>query len=214
MAEKYRFQGWLGHDKNSIGAMKWQDFEPKPWEETDIDIKITHCGFEALVPPYYCSLADQDLVSVHQTFILFDPVGVQRITLFVSATKLLVRPLKLAKMCPPASRLEIELVLAPSRVRATTRTATASPVLTGKQSYQNGKRTNTDSSSMEHTCKISTDTYNSKWPDGSKSYGGYADYWRGKYSFVMKIPDEIPSDQAAPMLCGGITGTVTLYTDV
>jgi alcohol dehydrogenase (NADP+) len=47
MAEKYRFQGWLGHDKNSIGAMKWQDFEPKPWEETDIDIKITHCGLAA-----------------------------------------------------------------------------------------------------------------------------------------------------------------------
>lgn len=60
--------------------------------------------------------------------------------------------------------------------------------------------------SMDHVCKYSTDTYNSKWPDGSKAYGGYADYWRGKYSFVVKIPDEIPSDQAAPMLCGGITG--------
>lgn len=64
--------------------------------------------------------------------------------------------------------------------------------------------------SMEHTCRYSTDTYNSKWPDGSKSYGGYADYWRGKYSFVVKIPDEISSDQAAPMLCGGITGKEVL----
>ena len=60
--------------------------------------------------------------------------------------------------------------------------------------------------SMDHVCKYSTDTFNSRWPDGSKSYGGYADYWRGKWSFVVKIPDEIPSDQAAPMLCGGITG--------
>ena len=60
--------------------------------------------------------------------------------------------------------------------------------------------------SMDHVCKYSTDTFNSRWPDGSKSYGGYADYWRGKYSFVVKIPDEIPSDEAAPMLCGGITG--------
>lgn len=58
---------------------------------------------------------------------------------------------------------------------------------------------------MDQHCKYSTDTFNSKWPDGSKSYGGYADYWRGKHSFVVKIPDAIPSDQAAPMLCGGIT---------
>jgi alcohol dehydrogenase (NADP+) len=26
------------------GKMVWQEFEPKPWEETDIDIKISHCG--------------------------------------------------------------------------------------------------------------------------------------------------------------------------
>ena len=59
--------------------------------------------------------------------------------------------------------------------------------------------------SMEHVCKYTTDTYNSKWPNGDKAYGGYAKYWRGKYSFVTPIPDAIPSDQAAPMLCGGIT---------
>lgn len=59
---------------------------------------------------------------------------------------------------------------------------------------------------MEHHCKYSTDTFNSKWPDGSKSYGGYADYWRGKYSFVTKIPEALSSETAAPMLCGGITG--------
>lgn len=35
--------------------------------------------------------------------------------------------------------------------------------------------------------------------------GGYADYWRGPSHFVIKIPDEIPSDVAAPMLCGGVT---------
>jgi len=46
MATDYKFQGWLALDKDSInGKMQWQGFEPKPFEETDIDIKITHCGF-------------------------------------------------------------------------------------------------------------------------------------------------------------------------
>ncbi|KAH8755190.1 putative zinc-binding alcohol dehydrogenase [Hyaloscypha sp. PMI_1271] len=41
----YKFEGWLGSDKSSVdGKMVWQEFEPKEWEETDIDIKVTHCG--------------------------------------------------------------------------------------------------------------------------------------------------------------------------
>jgi alcohol dehydrogenase (NADP+) len=49
-------------------------------------------------------------------------------------------------------------------------------------------------------------TYNSKYPgDIGKSYGGYADYWRGPSHFVIKIPDELSSEEVAPMLCGGIT---------
>ena len=47
--------------------------------------------------------------------------------------------------------------------------------------------------------------YNYKFSDGSKTYGGYADYARVPSHFVMKIPDAIPSEEAAPMLCGGIT---------
>lgn len=37
------------------------------------------------------------------------------------------------------------------------------------------------------------------------SYGGYADYNRTNGHFVFKIPDALPSEFAAPMLCGGIT---------
>lgn len=41
----YKFEGWMGLDSSSVeGKMVWQEFEPKPWEETDVDIKITHCG--------------------------------------------------------------------------------------------------------------------------------------------------------------------------
>jgi alcohol dehydrogenase (NADP+) len=41
----YKFQGWMGLDKNSSkGKMVWQEYEPKTWTEDDVDIKITHCG--------------------------------------------------------------------------------------------------------------------------------------------------------------------------
>ena len=41
----YKFEGWMGLDPNSgEGNMVWQEFQPKDWEETDIDIKISHCG--------------------------------------------------------------------------------------------------------------------------------------------------------------------------
>ncbi|KAI1326261.1 putative zinc-binding alcohol dehydrogenase [Xylariaceae sp. FL0255] len=38
--------GWLTHDKSAGegGNMIWSEFEPKRWEETDINIKVPHCG--------------------------------------------------------------------------------------------------------------------------------------------------------------------------
>ncbi|OQD80130.1 hypothetical protein PENANT_c039G04796 [Penicillium antarcticum] len=41
----YKFEGWCGLSPEAgKGKMVWQEFEPKPWEETDVDIKVTHCG--------------------------------------------------------------------------------------------------------------------------------------------------------------------------
>jgi alcohol dehydrogenase (NADP+) len=45
MSVPYKFQGWMGLDKESTkGKMVWQEYEPKTWTEDDVDIKITHCG--------------------------------------------------------------------------------------------------------------------------------------------------------------------------
>jgi len=64
-------------------------------------------------------------------------------------------------------------------------------------------RTNLD---REQYCdKGQIGTYNGVYPDGSKSYGGYADYARVPSHFVIKIPENLPSEIAAPMLCGGVT---------
>ncbi|KAK4511401.1 uncharacterized protein ATC70_012616 [Mucor velutinosus] len=49
-------------------------------------------------------------------------------------------------------------------------------------------------------------TYNDKWFSGEKTYGGYANRWRGDYRFVCKIPDSMPSEVAASsFLCAGLT---------
>ncbi|KAG3239999.1 hypothetical protein PI124_g15085 [Phytophthora idaei] len=48
-------------------------------------------------------------------------------------------------------------------------------------------------------------TYNSIYKDGAKSYGGYADYVRVDSNYAFKIPETLPSDVAAPLLCAGAT---------
>jgi hypothetical protein len=37
----YTFSGWVGKDKNSIGNLTWEEYEPKKWTEDDVDIKIS-----------------------------------------------------------------------------------------------------------------------------------------------------------------------------
>jgi alcohol dehydrogenase (NADP+) len=60
--------------------------------------------------------------------------------------------------------------------------------------------------SRESYCrKGQVGTYNGKFSDGSKSYGGYGDFSRVPGHFVVKVPDSISSAIAAPMLCGGVT---------
>jgi alcohol dehydrogenase (NADP+) len=59
--------------------------------------------------------------------------------------------------------------------------------------------------SYENHCPQAVYTYGSLYPDGSKSYGGFANYNRTPGHFVFKIPDRVPSVHAAPILCAGIT---------
>ena len=40
-----KFEGWIAVDRETgVGGMKWQQYEPKQFGETDVDIKISHCG--------------------------------------------------------------------------------------------------------------------------------------------------------------------------
>ncbi|KAL0589862.1 hypothetical protein ABG067_002087 [Albugo candida] len=54
-------------------------------------------------------------------------------------------------------------------------------------------------------CPRKVFTYNSTYADGAPAYGGYAEYVRVSADHAFRIPDNIPSDQAAPLLCAGVT---------
>jgi len=49
------------------------------------------------------------------------------------------------------------------------------------------------------------DTYNAKYADGSIAQGGYSTAIRAHQQFVFAIPEGLKSEDAAPMLCGGLT---------
>lgn len=57
----------------------------------------------------------------------------------------------------------------------------------------------------ETYCKKLMDTYNCFYPDGTLAHGGYSSHIRAFEHFTFPIPDALPSELAAPMLCAGLT---------
>lgn len=58
---------------------------------------------------------------------------------------------------------------------------------------------------LEQYCPKVTWTYNSIDLDGTNTYGGFSSLMIANESFVLRIPDNLPLDGAAPLLCAGIT---------
>jgi D-arabinose 1-dehydrogenase-like Zn-dependent alcohol dehydrogenase len=41
----YKFEGWVGLSAESVkGQMHFQSFEPKKWDEDDVDVRVQYCG--------------------------------------------------------------------------------------------------------------------------------------------------------------------------
>ncbi|KAJ3358066.1 hypothetical protein GGF32_000768 [Allomyces javanicus] len=57
----------------------------------------------------------------------------------------------------------------------------------------------------DNMCGSATFTYNSEHPEGHAAYGGYAEAVRVPAEYAFKLPDALPSDVAAPLLCAGAT---------
>ncbi|KAH7859666.1 hypothetical protein Vadar_003990 [Vaccinium darrowii] len=58
---------------------------------------------------------------------------------------------------------------------------------------------------LENYCPRKILTYNATYHDGKTTYGGYSDHMVVNENFVVRIPDNLPLDAAAPLLCAGIT---------
>jgi uncharacterized zinc-type alcohol dehydrogenase-like protein len=59
---------------------------------------------------------------------------------------------------------------------------------------------------LEQYCAVqSVWTYNGREKDGTPTYGGYSDKIVVDENYVLRMPDNLPLDAAAPLLCAGIT---------
>ncbi|CBI37637.3 hypothetical protein AAG906_025299 [Vitis piasezkii] len=58
---------------------------------------------------------------------------------------------------------------------------------------------------LENYCPSMIFTYNSTSQDGTRTYGGYSDIVVVDQRYVLRIPDNMPLDAGAPLLCAGIT---------
>ena len=162
MSHDDTFKGWMGLNKNSAkGQLVYRAYNPKPFEETDVDIKITHCGIRGSDLHTLCSgWAPTQYPVVVGHGIVGHAVRI-------------------------GSKAEGE-------IKVGDRVGVGAP-------SRSCLRADCDecSNDQEQYCtKSQTNTYASKYPDGSKSFGGYANYWRGPSHFVFKIPDALPSDIA------------------
>jgi uncharacterized zinc-type alcohol dehydrogenase-like protein len=59
---------------------------------------------------------------------------------------------------------------------------------------------------LEQYCSVRTSwTYNGREKDETPTYGGYSEKIVVDENYVLRIPDKLPLDAAAPLLCAGIT---------
>ncbi|HUJ93914.1 MAG TPA: NAD(P)-dependent alcohol dehydrogenase [Terriglobales bacterium] len=61
-------------------------------------------------------------------------------------------------------------------------------------------------SGLEQYCLVHTDwTYNGRDKDGVPTYGGYSERIVVDENYVLRLPENLPLDACAPLLCAGIT---------
>lgn len=171
------YHGWVAH--NAKDPLTYTTFEPKPFTDTDIEVKVSNCGICGTDIHTLASgwgPTDYPCVVGHEIIGTVVRVGAAVPTLPSSSAS---RDIHVGDRVGVGAQ-------SMSCLRAE-----CEACADGQESY----------------CPRIMGTYNGRYPDEqrSKSYGGFAEYWRGPAHFVVKIPDALPSAEAAPLLCAGVT---------
>jgi alcohol dehydrogenase (NADP+) len=163
------FDGWVAHSATT--PLEYTTFEPKSFADTDVDIKISHCGVcgsDLHTIRSGWGPTDYPCVVGHEIVGLAERVGSQ-----VAAS----------------GDIKVGDRVGVGPLTSSCRKPDCAMCSAGRENY----------------CSGAIWTYTSRLPDGSKTSGGYAKHWRGPAHFVFRIPDSLPSAEAAPLLCGGLT---------
>ncbi|KAK5989562.1 NADP-dependent alcohol dehydrogenase 7 [Cladobotryum mycophilum] len=182
--QSYTFEGWVAHDKTAAeGKMVWETYEPKPWEETDVDIEITHCG-----------ICGTDIHKLRSGWGATDypvVVGHELVGIAVRIGDIAAKQtgIKIGDRIGVGAQNDSCQCRRPPEVVEDYSSCDA--CATGNEVY----------------CPHMVLTYGSKHltPAGGKSQGGFAKYHRCPAKFAFKIPDGLASEHAAPMMCAGLT---------
>ncbi|ORX49163.1 GroES-like protein [Hesseltinella vesiculosa] len=159
------FHGWAVFNKGE--PMVWTELPLKKWEDSDVELNVTHCG-----------VCGSD---VHTMDSGWEPTNYP---------------------CVTGHEITGIVTRVGSKV---TKFKVGDRAGVGAQS---GACLDCDNckAGLENMCRgIKTSTYDSHWPNGDKSYGGYATKWRGHQHLVFKIPESMTNERAACMLCAGLT---------
>ncbi|KAH8116150.1 GroES-like protein [Phellopilus nigrolimitatus] len=161
------FKGYAITDLKRWSDFSVVDFPSKNWEETDVEVAITHCGV--------CGSDVHTLTSGWGDYEVPLVAGHEIVGTAVRVGS------KVKSGIKPGDRVGVG--------------AQIGSCYTCKQCKHDN----------ENYCPKKIDTYNSNYPDGVRTQGGYSTGIIAHEQFVFPIPDAVSSADACSMLCAGLT---------
>lgn len=180
------YKGWVAHDPKN--PLSYESFTPKSFEETDIEVQITHCG-----------ICGTDIHTIRSGWAPSDYPCVVGHEIIGTATRI-------GTAIPRDSNPDA--IKAGDRVGIGAQSSSClRPDCEACADHQESycpRMVATYNARYPKNHSVGSQA-NSQGAKGAKAFGGYANYWRGPAHFVFRIPDALSSAHAAPLLCGGVT---------